>query len=212
MLWRGITYRYLFLKVTKIVFINVIVKTETCVDLETFTGLLLFSRSVVSDSAIPWTMPGLPVHHHHPELAQQTHAHWVTDTMQPSCSLSSSSPPSFSLSRHQGLFQSVGSWHQFSSVTLCVRLFVTTWTAACRLPCPSPTHFSSGGWSIGTLASASVLPMNIQDWFPLGWTCLNSLLSKGCRESSPTPQFKCISSLAFYLLYGPTLTWLLRKS
>ena len=30
--------------------------------------------------------------------------------------------------------------------------------------------FSSGGQSIGASASASVLPMNIQDWFPLGWT------------------------------------------
>ena len=32
--------------------------------------------------------------------------------------------------------------------------------------------FASGGQSIGTSASASVLPMNIQDWFPLGWTSL----------------------------------------
>ena len=30
--------------------------------------------------------------------------------------------------------------------------------------------FASGGQSIGVSASASVLPMNIQDWFPLGWT------------------------------------------
>ena len=30
--------------------------------------------------------------------------------------------------------------------------------------------FASGGQSIGPSASASVLPMNIQDWFPLGWT------------------------------------------
>ena len=30
--------------------------------------------------------------------------------------------------------------------------------------------FASGGWSIGVSASASVLPMNIQDWFPLRWT------------------------------------------
>ena len=37
--------------------------------------------------------------------------------------------------------------------------------------------FASGGQSIG--ASASVLPMNIQDWFPLGWTVLISLQSKG---------------------------------
>ena len=39
--------------------------------------------------------------------------------------------------------------------------------------------FTSGGRSIGASASESVLPMNIQDWFPLGWTDLISLWSKG---------------------------------
>ena len=39
--------------------------------------------------------------------------------------------------------------------------------------------FTSGGQSIGVSASKSVLPMNIQDWFPLGWTVWISLLSKG---------------------------------
>ena len=39
--------------------------------------------------------------------------------------------------------------------------------------------FTSGGQSIGVLASAWVLPMNIQDWFPLGWTGWISLQSKG---------------------------------
>ena len=39
--------------------------------------------------------------------------------------------------------------------------------------------FTSGGWSIGASASASVLPMNIQDWFPLGFTGWISLQSKG---------------------------------
>ena len=39
--------------------------------------------------------------------------------------------------------------------------------------------FTSGGQSVGVSASASVLPMNIQDWFPLGWTGWISLLSKG---------------------------------
>ena len=39
--------------------------------------------------------------------------------------------------------------------------------------------FPSGGQSIGVSASASVLPMNIQDWFPLGWTGWISLQSKG---------------------------------
>ena len=35
---------------------------------------------------------------------------------------------------------------------------------------PMNQFFASGGQSIGVSASASVLPMNIQDWFPLGWT------------------------------------------
>ena len=43
----------------------------------------------------------------------------------------------------------------------------------------SESVFTSGGRSIGVSASASVLPMNIQHWFPLGLTGLTSLLSKG---------------------------------
>ena len=39
--------------------------------------------------------------------------------------------------------------------------------------------FSSGGQSIGVSASTSVLPMNVQDWFPLGWIGWISLHSKG---------------------------------
>ena len=46
-------------------------------------------------------MPGFPVHHELPELAQ-THVHQVGDALQPSHSLSSPSPPAFSLSQHQG--------------------------------------------------------------------------------------------------------------
>ena len=50
--------------------------------------------------------------------------------------------------------------------------------------------FESGGQSIGASASASVLPMNIQDWFPLEWTGWISLLSKGLSRvfSSTTVQ------------------------
>ena len=76
--------------------------------------------------------------------------------------------------------------------------------------------FLSGGQSIGVSASASVLPMNIQDWFPLALTALISLKSKGLSESSPMPQFKSInfSVLSFLcFLYDPTHihTWLLEK-
>ena len=44
---------------------------------------------------------------------------------------------------------------------------------------PMSQLFAWGGQSIGVSASASVLPMNIQDWFPLGWTGWISLQSKG---------------------------------
>ena len=44
---------------------------------------------------------------------------------------------------------------------------------------PMSQFFASSGQSIGVSASASVLPMTIQDWFPLGWTGLISLQSKG---------------------------------
>ena len=44
---------------------------------------------------------------------------------------------------------------------------------------PMSWFFLSGGQNIGASASASVLPMNIQDWFPLGWIGLISLQSKG---------------------------------
>ena len=44
---------------------------------------------------------------------------------------------------------------------------------------PVSQLLASGDQSVGASASASVLPMNIQDWFPLGWTGWISLLSKG---------------------------------
>ena len=44
---------------------------------------------------------------------------------------------------------------------------------------PVSQFLASGGQGTGISASASVLPMNIQDWFPLGWTGLISLQSKG---------------------------------
>ena len=62
--------------------------------------------------------------------------------------------------------------------------------------------FTSGGQSIGLSASASFLPMNIQDWFPLGWTGWISLQSKGLSRvfSNTTVQKHQLS-----FLYSPTL-------
>ena len=47
--------------------------------------------------------------------------------------------------------------------------------------------FASGGQSIGVSASTSVLPMNTQDWSPLGWTGWISMSPRDSQESSPTP-------------------------
>ena len=67
------------------------------------------------------------------------------------------------------------------------------------------SHFlSSGGQSIGVSASASVLPMNIQDWFPLGWTVFISLQSKGLSRvfSNPTVEkHQFFSAQLSYFLY-----------
>ena len=59
---------------------------------------------------------------------------------------------------------------------------------------PMSWLFASGGQISGVSASASDLPMNIQDWFPLGFTGLISCSTMDSQESSPTPQFKSISS------------------
>ena len=66
--------------------------------------------------------------------------------------------------------------------------------------------FALGGQSIDV--SATILPVNIQGWFPLGLTGLISLLFKGLSRVFSRPQFKSISSLALSLLYAPTLTWI----
>ena len=62
---------------------------------------------------IDCSMPGFPVYHQLPELAQ-THVHRVGDAIQPSHSLSS--PAAFNLSQHQGLFQWVSYLHQVAKV------------------------------------------------------------------------------------------------
>ena len=66
--------------------------------------------------------------------------------------------------------------------------------------------FASGGQSTGASALASVLPMNIQSWFPLGWTGWSPSYPRDSQEFSPLLQFESISSSGFSLLYGPTGT------
>ena len=71
---------------------------------------------------------------------------------------------------------------------------------------PMSQFFPSGGQSIGVSALASVLPMNIQNWFPLDGLVGSPCSPRDSQESSPTPQFKSISSSVLSFLYSPTLT------
>ena len=70
---------------------------------------------------------------------------------------------------------------------------------------PMSQLLASGGQNTGASASPSVLPINIQDWLPLGlmWS---PYCPRDSQESSPALQFKSISSSGLSLLYGPTLT------
>ena len=75
--------------------------------------------------------------------------------------------------------------------------------------------FASGGQSIGASASASVLPMNIQGWFPLGWNGLISLQSKGLSRvfSNTTVQkHQFFGAQPFLLSISHIHTWLLEKT
>ena len=78
---------------------------------------------------------------------------------------------------------------------------------------PMNQFFASDGQSIGVSASASVLPMNIQDWFPLGWTGWISLQSKGLsRVFSNTTVQKHQFGAQLSLWHNSHIrTWLLEK-
>ena len=70
---------------------------------------------------------------------------------------------------------------------------------------PVSQFFTSGGQRVGVSASGSVLPMNIQNWFPLGLTGWSPYSPRDSQETSPTSQFKTINSSGLSFLYSPTL-------
>ena len=125
---------------------------------------------------------GFPVLHSLLEFAQ-IHVHWVGDAIQPCHPLPTSSPFAFNLSQHQGLFQWVGSLHKWPRY----------WSFSFSI---SPFNEYSG----------SVLPMNIQDWFPLELTGLIPLQSKGVSRVFSSTIIQRHQPLALSLLYGPALT------
>ena len=80
---------------------------------------------------------------------------------------------------------------------------------------PVSQFFTSGGQIIGVSASALVLPMNIQDWFPLGWTGWLSLQSKGLSRVFPNTTVlkrQFFGAQLFLKSNSHIYTWLLEKT
>ena len=65
--------------------------------------------------------------------------------------------------------------------------------------------FASGSQCIRVSGSTSILPMNTQDWFPLGWTCWISLQSKGLSRVFSKTTVQKHQSLVLSFLYNPLL-------
>ena len=131
-----------------------------------------------------YSMLGFPILYHLPELAQ-THVHWVGDATQTSHPLSSLSPPAFKVYCLPGnsLFNHFLSIRAFHELALFIR-----WP------------------NIGASTAASVLPMNIQEWFPLGLTDLISLQFKGLSRDFFNTAVQMHQLFGTHPLYGPTLT------
>ena len=122
--------------------------------------MLLFSHSVVSDSLLPYGLQ---------------HARPPCPSLSPEV-CSNSCPLSW--------------WCYLTVSSSVVPFFSCPQSSPPSESFPMSWHFTSGGQSIGASASASVLPMNIQGWIPLGLTGFISLLSKGLSRvfSSTTVQ------------------------
>ena len=142
--------------------------------------------SSVAQSSLPLCDPmdcstrGLPGHHQLLEFTQN-HVHRAGDAIQPSQLLSSSSPPAFSLSQHQGLFKWVSSLHQVAKVL------------------EFQLQHQSFQWII-----QDWFPLGLT-----GLISLQSNMSpRDSQESSPIPQFKSINYLVLSLFYGPTFTFI----
>ena len=98
------------------------------------------------------------------------------------------------------------SWWCHQTISSSVVPFSRLWSFPVSGSFQMSWLFTSGGQSIGVSASTSVLPMSIQDWFPLGWTGWISLQSKGLSRvfSNTTVQkhqfspIKSVNSIQFH--------------
>ena len=114
-------------------------------------------------------------------------------------------PPSFTISQSLLRFLSIESVMPSNHLILCHPFSLCLQSFPASGSFPVSWLFASSGQSIGASAVASVLPMNIQDWFPLEWTGWISLLSKGLsRVFSNTTDHKH-QFFDVYSFIGPLL-------
>ena len=130
----------------------------------------------------------------------------VSDSLRPH-GLQHARPPCPSPSHRAGSLMSIKSVMPSNHLILCYPLLLPpSISPSIRVFSNESVFFVSGGQSIGVSTSVSVLPKNIQDGFPLGWTDLISLLSKGLSRVFSNTTVQKHHSLALSFLYGPTLT------
>ena len=161
---------------------HVLVPRPSAFFLVIFLGRWLFSHSVVSDY--------LPSHGlQHIRFPCPSLSPWVCSSSYP-----------------------LGQWCHPTILSSAIPFFFCPQSFPGSGSFPVSWLFLSGGQSIGVSASASVLPMNIQGWFPLGLTGLISLLSKGLSRVSSSASLKT-SVLRHSALRSDSLirTWLLEK-
>ena len=122
--------------------------------------------------------------HHQLPELTQTHVHWVSDAIQPSHT------------------------HSVIPFSPCLQSFPASRSFQMS------QFFASGGQSIGASASASVLPMNIQDWFPLQLTGVIFLQSKelsGVYSNTTVQKHQFFGAQLSLLSNSHIHTWLLEK-
>ena len=134
----------------------------------------------------------------------------VSDSLWP-CGLQHARPPCPSSTRRVYSNSRPSSWWCHPAISSSVFPFSHLQSFPASGSFQMSHFYPSGSQSSWVSASASALPMNIQDWFPLGWTGWISLLSKRPSRvfsNTTTPQFKSISSSALSFLYSLTLTFI----
>ena len=122
-------------------------------------------------------------------------------------------PPSFTISQSLFQFMPIELMMLSNCLIPCLLLLLCLQSFPASGSFPMSQLFASCGQSIGASASTSILPANIQGWFPLGLTGLISLLSKGLSRVNSITVWGCqfFGSQPSLWLTSHIHTWLLKE-